>query len=313
MTTETKRILITGSSGFIGRGLVTKLLKIKGLEIICIGNNSDIAPCDTRIVYKKIDLLSNPNKFFDVVARYRPSYFVHLAWDTRHGLYWTSKLNEDWSNFSKVALSMFIRYGGRRAVIAGSSAEVDLNNKIINEDTPPPPNISIYGQAKLNVLRSLPDVNASSRFTWVWPRFFNIYGPNEDLNKMVPRLFRSAYSNRPITLSNIDNFSDYIYIDDIASVVSQILFSKLVGVVNIGYGESVSVRSIGKLIENVTGKRVLFDEVEDAIGLKNYPIGYQVDISKIKSNLDWSPTYKMQDGLFEYSNNVNLEKVFKGK
>lgn len=310
---EVRRIFITGSSGFIGRSLIDQLLKIEDLEVVCFGNNSVAPSLNSRVIYKKIDLLSNPDEFFKALNFYKPKYFIHLAWDTRHGIYWSSTLNDKWNNFSKAAIDAFIKQGGIRAILAGTSAEVDLNTHIVNEDSPPPQRISVYGQSKLDLLKSLEALNSSSNFTWVWPRFFNIYGPNEDPKRIVPRLFMSAHTGEPLTLSSIDSYADFIYVEDVAIALCKIIFSQLMGAVNVAYGESISIRDIIRIIEKITSNKVNIHELKDINEEKKYSIGYKVNISKIMLNVEWMPRYSMEDGLLEYSRHSKLREFFKGK
>ena len=71
------KILITGSTGFIGNHLIKKLLFHK-YEILIISRSKEIKKI-TNVKYCFSDL-KNINKKIDVIRKFNPSVCVHLAW-----------------------------------------------------------------------------------------------------------------------------------------------------------------------------------------------------------------------------------------
>ena len=98
---------------------------------------------------------------------------------------------------------------------------------------------------------------------------------------------------------------DYTYVDDIVSgVIASIDNKKDVKseVYNLGNSNPVSLNQFIELCEKVTGKKALFDQIENQLG--DVPHTY-ADISKAKRDLDYQPKTSLEDGL------TNLYKSLK--
>ena len=109
------RILLTGATGFIGRHVLPRL---KG-EVHAVTTRPP--PAGDSVRWHRADLLSSA----EIVAEVRPEVLVHLAWYVEPGRYWTAPENIQWVEASLALLRAFAGAGGRRAVVAGTSAEYD--------------------------------------------------------------------------------------------------------------------------------------------------------------------------------------------
>ena len=74
-----KKIVITGSSGFIGTYLISKLAKLD-FEVLCIYyKNKPISLKSKNIKFKKINLYNKYENWFEKLNK--PDYLIHLAWN----------------------------------------------------------------------------------------------------------------------------------------------------------------------------------------------------------------------------------------
>lgn len=136
----------------------------------------------------------------------------------------------------------------RRLVFFSSAAVYgeDIHNTAITEDTPVCPT-SYYGMAKYISERVLWKVfQETGQGSWVFLRPPTVYGPGDPGRTYGPAGFiHAALSGEPITLwGDGEELRDFIFLDDLAGLVAQLLDSACEGVLNTATGHSVTFRQM---------------------------------------------------------------------
>lgn len=166
-----KKILITGSSGFIGTNLVSKLLKNKETTILGIDINQPKIEGHKNI-WAKVDI-RNKEELKDVVFKFNPNYIIHLA--ARTDL--NGKTLEDYDTNS-VGVSNLLEVLDqlkdiKRVVFASSMYVCVPGYSPVNfEDYRPH---TIYGESK--VLTEKIIKSAKLGYSWAIIRPTSIWGP----------------------------------------------------------------------------------------------------------------------------------------
>src|SRR5215469_16223623 len=114
MSTAVGSVLLTGATGLVGRH-ARAALEQGGYEVIAVSRRESPVICD----------LLDPSMRRSLIDRYRPTHWLHLAWETRHGYFWSAPENRTWVSASLDLLDLFVAAGGRRVVMAGTCAEYD--------------------------------------------------------------------------------------------------------------------------------------------------------------------------------------------
>ena len=164
-------ILITGATGFIGLPCLERLLQAgHNVHAVC---RHPLPRADVH--WHAVDLW-NPEQVSALLASIRPSHLLHLAWIAMPGVYWTSPDNHRWVDASLHLVRQFHRWGGRRAVLAGTCAEYDWNHSLCHEKTPLRPTTT-YGQCKLRLWQQL----RQEKLSLAWARLFFLYGDRKSV------------------------------------------------------------------------------------------------------------------------------------
>ena len=138
-------ILVTGANGYLGQGIVKKLIE-DGLDVIA--TDLSATNIDGRAVCKVCNLfeIENPFVYFE-----KPDVLLHLAW--RNGFVHDSDTHlGDVANHCTFIKRM-IEGGVKKVAVMGTMHEVGFYEGSINENTPCNPQ-SMYGIAK-NALRNV--------------------------------------------------------------------------------------------------------------------------------------------------------------
>jgi nucleoside-diphosphate-sugar epimerase len=130
-------------------------------------------------------------------------------------------------------------------------------------------------------------------------RLFTPYGPRDHRNKLIPHIIGSIMAGKPLILSEGLQRLDFVYVADIAEAYCRCLAAIKEmppghSIVNIGSGESHSIREVVAAVERITGReaRVTWgepapDEIQEA----------RADISKARELLGWAPRHDLATGL----------------
>jgi nucleoside-diphosphate-sugar epimerase len=194
------------------------------------------------------------------MAEIRPTHVLHLAWYVTHGRFWSALDNVDWVAASLDLIRLFGESGGQRWVGAGTCAEYDWSIAGVcgENQTPLRPN-TLYGLSK-HTLRELQEgIAVHLGISMAWGRIFHLYGPGEAPQRLVPTVIRSLLAGDSVALTHGQQIRDYSHAQDVAKAFVSILTSDCVGPVNIGSGDSTTVRRVCETIADSVGRRELLN------------------------------------------------------
>jgi nucleoside-diphosphate-sugar epimerase len=293
--TSTKKVLITGATGFIGRCCLP-LLVSKGYEVHAVRCNSDEVT-EKGVVWHQADLLDS-SQVSALVTRVRPSHLLHFAWITTPREFWGSLQNIRWVQSTLHLLETFAANGGERVVIAGSCAEYDWKFHRCSEFETPLAPATLYGASKHAVQCLLQAFAWRVKLSAAWGRMFFLYGPNEHPNRLVAYVIRKLLQGEQAFCPTGDRIRDFLYVHDIADAFVMLLNSDISGPVNIASGQAVTVKDlvlkIAQLLERP--ELVQFGSLSSP---HDEPEALVADVNRLRFELGWSQRWSLVEGLEE--------------
>ena len=232
----TKRVLLTGARGFIGRHAIAPL-RARNFEIHTIGRR----PTE-GIPHHQADLL-DPKSTAAIISALEPTHLLHLAWDVTPGAFWHSRTNLDWVAASLSLYRSFVAAGGRHVAVAGTCAEYDWTHPHLDEDSPLHP-ATIYGLAKHTLHRLLTAAAAADATTIAWGRIFLLYGPHEAPERLVSGIARALLRGEDALTGRGDLKRDFMHVADVAAALVLLLDQSHHGPVNIATGQSTTIAEV---------------------------------------------------------------------
>jgi len=292
-------VLVTGASGFLGRHVV-EALAARGCEVHAVARGTTSCPSvDHAGVHWHAADLFDSHAVNALVADVCPHGLVHLAWTTTPGAYWTDVANESWVAASRTLFEAFSSNGGRRIVVAGTSAEYDWTSASpFDEQSSPVAPTSLYGRSK-NILRiHLEQWAPRAGVTWAWGRLFNMYGPFEDSRRLVPQSILSLLAGQRLPFDDGLLVRDFLYVADAAKAFAMLCQNAYSGVVNIASGEAVSIRELLMIIAGHLGRVELVEFGAKAARAGEPPC--IVGSSKLlRDGIGWRPRRTLGQGLLQ--------------
>jgi len=145
-------------------------------------------------------------------------------------------------------------------------------------------------------------------------RIFNTYGPRMRLNdgRVVPAFMGQALRGEDLTVfGDGAQTRSFCYVDDQIDGIYKLLFSDYVYPVNIGNPEELTILDFANEIIELTksDQKIIFKELP-----QDDPLIRQPDISLAKRVLKWSPIVSRKEGMrktFDYFKSLPKEKLYK--
>ena len=287
---SSRKILVTGASGFIGTHLCRRLQSLGG-QVHAVSRTFHENSGD-GFQWWQGDI-GDYDTISGIFRQIKPDYIYHLAShvmgapDLKHVLP-TFRGN---LQTSVNLLTAAAEYGCRRLVLTGSLAEPEMAR---GEMFPSAPYAaakwasSAYGRM-FHALYGVPVVLA---------RVFMVYGPaQKDLTKLIPYVTLSFLRGQAPRISSGERLVDWIYISDV--VEGFLAMCEAPGIegstLEIGSGTLVSIR---KIVEQVAG--LMGSPVGPAFGaLPNRPLEpvRVADTASTYERIGWKPTISLTTGL----------------
>ena len=229
-------VLVTGASGFIGRQVVDELVQ-RGHDVLAVAREPRADATSVRWIAADLLDTASPRK---LMTEYRPTNLIHLAWEARPGRFWTSPDNALWADATLRLHSEFLDAGGTRAVFAGSCAEYDWSNPLLDDSCAVCNPATPYGASKAATWRTLAGRGGSTG----WGRVFFLYGPGEPAGRLISDVIVSLLRGKPVDCSSGTQERDFMHVVDVARAFVALLESDVRGAVNIASGTCRPVRDI---------------------------------------------------------------------
>lgn len=285
-----KKVLITGATGFIGRNVVNQLIE-KGYEVHSLVF-PPFAPEQKGLFQYEMNLMDN-NAVNEFLKEHKFENLIHLAWYVGKGCH-VHNFNMDWTISTLNLIKSFVENGGKCFVGAGTISEYEYKYGYLLEDTTPTDPQTLYGNSKNAIFNIAKVYCKQNDCKFKWPRIFNLYGPAEKPARLMPSVINSCLKGEDVKVSDCLKFQDYLHVEDTARGIVAVFESEIEGAVNICSGKPVQLREIVNKIAEYTDFKgqILWGAIPAAFG-DDLVVGNN---EKLKST-GWEPKYNLEEGL----------------
>lgn len=273
-------ILITGSSGFIGKALFRRMSE-EGVSLLKL-NSDNGGICN--------------KKNFATLVDQPISHVFHLASKTNVPESWVYP--EEFLKTNLLGTKNVLDFCQKRSIpLTYVSAYIYGSQNILPIDETRSPNLSNpYAQSK----RLAEELCLFYQLAYALPvtivRPFNVYGPGQADTFLIPTIISQAAKSNLVTLKTLKPRRDFIFISDLIEAL-YVIYARRTShkVYNIGSGKSYSVSEVAHKIVKIMGtpKKIVGTDEERANEIDDC----YADISKIKAELGWQPKVSLDQGL----------------
>jgi dTDP-L-rhamnose 4-epimerase len=177
---------------------------------------------------------------------------------------------------------------------------------------------SIYGITKQQQEQMILLIGKSLNIPAVALRYQNVYGPGQSLNNPYTGIL-SIFSTRLLNGNGIDIYEDgqesrdFVFIDDVVSATILALEKKKANnqIFNVGSGIATSVSEVANLLKSLYNSDIKIS-VSGKYRLGDIRHNY-ADLSKIRSELGFSPKFDFISGITLFVNWVKTQEVMEDK
>ena len=305
-----KTSVITGGAGFIGSNLAKRLIDrgdtVYVLDDLSTGYARNVPE---KAIFYKLDV-GDMGQIRELDLPGEVDTVYHLAGQSSGEASFDDPSGDIDRNY-RATYNMLVAselMGAKRFVYSSSmSVYGDVNSSVpmVSESYDCNP-ASYYG---CNKFASEKLINVFAKHSRIKPtifRFFNVYGPGQNMKNMKQGMLSIYMSylikDVPVTVKgSLDRYRDFIYIEDLLNAVVNCEESEktFYETFNLGTGIKTTVSELLKALLNVFEKS---DFNKWVIVEGNTPgdiKGFVADMAKLKTHMEWSPIHKIEDGIKE--------------
>lgn len=308
-----ERILVIGSNSFSGASFVAYALEA-GASVIGASRSPEPHPAFLpyrwitdravldRFRFAQLDLNHDTAKILETVAEFRPDYVVNFAAQSMVAESW---LNPDHWYQTNVVANVRLHEGLRR---------FDFLRKYVHVSTP-----EVYGSCSGNVTEDAPynpsTPYAASRaacdlhlmtffrnykFPVVFTRAANVFGPAQQLYRIIPRTILYVRLGRKLQLhGGGHSVRSFIHIRDVSDGTLRIARDGVPGqIYHLSTRVTHSIREVVATVCRKLGAR--FEDVVEIVGDRpGKDAAYLLDSTKARQTLGWDARIDFEQGVDE--------------
>ena len=305
-----KRFLVIGSNSFSG-AYFSKYLIADGHDVLGVSRSAE--PPDVMLPYKwlsgkdsfefrQIDLNHQLEDLIHIVKELQPEYVVNFAAQGMVAQSWETP--EHWYQTNVVA-QVKLHDQLRRLPFLKKYVHVSTPEAYGSTDGWIKESFHFAPSTPYAVSRAACDLHLMSffkayQFPVCFTRAANVYGPGQQLYRIIPRAMLYARLGEKMQLhGGGHSIRSFIHMDDVADATYRIAINGVAGdSYHISTPDTVSIRELVEKVCVMTG--TAFSELavvsEDRLGKDQ---AYLLDSEKVRKDLGWSHGISLDDGLTE--------------
>lgn len=248
-----KRILITGASGYIGSHLLQKILDLWAQNVYVSVHKEKISTLSWVKTYKCN--IASQDEVEKMINTIRPEIIFHFAAlgaknsQTENSLenliavngLWTiyliSAAEKIWTCIWFLNFSSAYEYGAQESLISEKSNLEPSGNYALSKVLS-----SLYALSKTK----------TSWFPIVTYRAFSVYGPHDQW-RIIPLILDTFFSNKDLKLFDTHRKRNFIHIENVISALLE--FDKVIknniNILNIGWDENITIHDLVQIIGEI--------------------------------------------------------------
>ena len=313
---NTKPILITGVSGFIG-SRIAEILLSNDHSVVGIDDNNNFLYNNTlkryrlaklktfsNFIFHKCNILEKP--LTEILSKYYFETIFHLAGHAgirtsidKPEAYFQTNTMGTLNILDAVLSTNKTKYKCRinNIIFASTSSVYGNNTPPFDETQKTDVQLSPYSASKksaeilLTTYNSLYEINTSIL------RYFTVYGPAGRPDMSILRFIHNIFNDIPITVfGDGEQKRDFTHIEDIANGSISAMNQSGFNIFNLGSDRPIKLSYVIKLIENFADKtaNIKYEERHSADILETW-----ANINKAKQVLKWEPKFSIENGIKE--------------
>jgi len=312
-TDHLERIFVIGSNSFTGASFVDYALS-RGHEIVGTSRSAeahraflpykwkDSNPATARFEFKQLDLNHDTDRLVAAIQEFKAPYVINFAAQSMVAESWL--FPDQWYETNVVA----------NVRLHEKLRKLDFLKKYVHVSTP-----EVYGSCSGNVTESAPfnpsTPYAASRaacdlhlltffknykFPVVFTRAANVYGPGQQLYRIIPRTVFFIKTGQKLQLhGGGHSVRSFIHGRDVADATLRIAQAAPAGeTYHLSTDLYLSIRDLVQRICNQLGRK--FEDVVEIVGDRpGKDAAYLLDSSKARKTLGWEPRISLDQGIDE--------------
>ena len=301
-------ILVLASNSFSGSSFVDHLLTA-GYKVIGVSRSVEISPVFSlyknnknfkNFTFKQVDLNSDINSIAEIVSKHQVEFIFNFAAQSMVAQSWDAP--EDWYQTNVVSLSLL-----GNLLIKEKSIK-----KFVHFTTP-----EVYGSTSgwlkesFNFAPSTPYAISRAAGDWhlkalfenygfpvIFTRAANVYGPGQQLYRIIPKTILSALTGKKLSLhGGGKSIRSFIHINDVSTALTAIMNTGEVGQsYHISTNEMISIFDLVQELASLLGVEV-DDLIEQGPERAGKDFAYQLSSEKIRNELGWCDQVTLGKGL----------------
>ena len=302
-----KKILVTGSAGFIG-AKVSEMLLEEDYQVVGLDNLNDYYDVNLKLwrleklkkhsnfIFNKITI-ENYNELKTIFRKNSPEAVINLA--ARAGVRYSLEnpfIYLSTNNGGNLNLLELCReYGVAKFVLASTSSLYAGQKMPFKESLPVNTPISPYAASKKAAEMMAYTYHYLYGLDVTILRYFTVYGPAGRPDMATFRFIKWILGSTPLEIYG-DGYQkrDFTYIDDIARGTINALKPLGYEIINLGNNHPYKLFEAIKLMEKFVGKKAHFDYK------KFHKADMQAtwaDINKAQELINWQPQVSLEEGI----------------
>jgi dTDP-glucose 4,6-dehydratase len=317
------KYLVIGSNSFSGAQFIKYLLE-KGNDVIGVSRSQEINNVylpykwnynNVNFQFQSIDINNQLTELIEILNNFKPEYIVNFAaqgmvaqsWETPQDWYQTNVVGQVKLHDQLRKLKFIKKYVHVTTPEAYGSTDGWIKETFAFAPSTP------YAVSRAACDLHLMSFFKAYNFPVVFTRAANVYGPGQQLYRIIPRTMLFARLGKKMKLHGGGlSIRSFIHMDDVSSATYKIATEGFPGEsYHISTKDTITIRGLVEKICELT--RVNFTDLveisEDRLGKDQ---AYLLDSNKLRKNFNWKDKINLDQGLIDtlswVDNNIEILK-----